>query len=34
MNFIALKMLIGDRMKYLSLIAGLSFASLLITQQA
>lgn len=34
MNYIALKMLIGDRMKYLSLIAGLSFASLLITQQA
>ena len=34
MNFVALKMLIGDRMKYLSLVAGLAFASLLVTQQA
>jgi putative ABC transport system permease protein len=34
MNFVALKMLLGDRMKYLSLIAGLAFASLLVTQQA
>ena len=33
MNFIALKMLIGDRAKYLSIIFGLAFASLLITQQ-
>lgn len=31
---IALKMLIGDRGKYLGLIMGLTFASLLITQQA
>jgi putative ABC transport system permease protein len=34
MNFIALKMLIGDRAKYLGIIMGLTFASLLITQQA
>ncbi|MGH7965229.1 MAG: ABC transporter permease [Candidatus Binatia bacterium] len=33
MNFIALQMLIGDRAKYLSIIMGLTFASLLITQQ-
>ena len=33
MNFIALKMLIGDRAKYLGIIFGLAFASLLITQQ-
>jgi len=33
MNFIALKMLIGDRAKYLGIIMGLTFASLLITQQ-
>lgn len=33
MNFVALKMLIGDRMKYLSLVAGLAFAALLVTQQ-
>lgn len=33
MNRIAVKMLIGDRMKYLSLVAGLVFAALLITQQ-
>jgi putative ABC transport system permease protein len=32
-NFIALKMLVGDRAKYLGIIMGLSFASLLITQQ-
>lgn len=31
---IALKMLIGDRAKYIGIIAGLTFASLLITQQA
>ena len=30
---IALKMLVGDRLKYLSLVAGLAFASLLIVQQ-
>lgn len=34
MNFIAVKMLLGDRAKYLSIIMGLTFASLLITQQA
>jgi len=33
-NFIALKMLVGDRAKYLGIIMGLTFASLLITQQA
>ncbi|MFM9958958.1 MAG: ABC transporter permease [Phycisphaerales bacterium] len=34
MNFVALKMLLGDRLKYLGLVAGLSFAAMLITQQA
>lgn len=34
MNFIALKMLIGDRAKYLGIVMGLTFASLLITQQS
>jgi len=34
MYAIALKMLIGDRGKYLGIIMGLTFASLLITQQA
>jgi putative ABC transport system permease protein len=34
MSFVALKMLIGDRSKYLGIIVGLTFASLLITQQA
>lgn len=34
MNFVALKMLMGDRAKYLGIIMGLTFASLLITQQA
>jgi putative ABC transport system permease protein len=34
MNFVALKMLTGDKLKYLSLVAGLSFAALLVTQQA
>jgi putative ABC transport system permease protein len=33
-NFVALKMLMGDKLKYLSLVAGLSFAALLVTQQA
>ncbi|HXJ34809.1 MAG TPA: ABC transporter permease [Candidatus Eisenbacteria bacterium] len=33
MNFVALKMLIGDRAKYLGIILGITFASLLITQQ-
>lgn len=34
MSFVALKMLMGDRLKYLSLIAGLAFAALLVTQQS
>src|SRR2546423_11394794 len=34
MNLIALKMLMGDRAKYIGIIIGLTFASLLITQQA
>lgn len=34
MNFVAVKMLVGDRAKYLGIIMGLTFASLLITQQA
>ncbi len=34
MNFIALKMLFGDRAKYLGIVIGLTFASLLITQQS
>jgi putative ABC transport system permease protein len=33
MNFIAIKMLIGDRAKYIGILIGLTFASLLITQQ-
>src|SRR3954469_15316473 len=33
MNFIAIKMLVGDRAKYLGIIMGLTFASMLITQQ-
>lgn len=33
MNLLALRMLVGDRAKYLSIIMGLTFASLLITQQ-
>jgi putative ABC transport system permease protein len=34
MTFVALKMLMGDRLKYISLVAGLAFAALLVTQQA
>lgn len=34
MRFVAIKMLIGDRAKYLGILMGLTFASLLITQQA
>ena len=34
MNFVALKMLVGDRLKYIALVAGIAFAALLITQQA
>ena len=33
MNWIALKMLMGDRAKYLGIIFGVTFASLLIAQQ-
>lgn len=33
MNLVALKMLVGDRAKYFGIIMGLTFASLLITQQ-
>jgi putative ABC transport system permease protein len=34
MNLIALKMLMGDKLKYISLVAGLAFAAFLIVQQA
>jgi putative ABC transport system permease protein len=34
MNWVALKMLIGDRLKYIALVAGVAFAALLITNQA
>ncbi|HLL90332.1 MAG TPA: ABC transporter permease [Tepidisphaeraceae bacterium] len=34
MTFVALRMLFGDRAKYLAIVIGLTFASLLITQQA
>ena len=34
MNWIALKMLTGDRVKYLGIVAGVTFAALLIAQQA
>jgi putative ABC transport system permease protein len=34
LNFIAIKMLVGDRAKYIGIIIGLTFASLLITQQS
>ncbi|MDP9172782.1 MAG: ABC transporter permease [Planctomycetota bacterium] len=34
MNYVAIKMLVGDRAKYFGIIMGLTFASLLITQQA
>lgn len=33
MNFLALKMLVGDKAKYIGIIVGITFASLLITQQ-
>jgi putative ABC transport system permease protein len=33
MNLVAIRMLVGDRAKYLGIIFGLTFASLLITQQ-
>ncbi len=34
MNFVALKMLMGDRAKYIGILIGITFASLLITQQS
>jgi putative ABC transport system permease protein len=34
MKFVAWKMLVGDRAKYIGIIVGLTFASLLITQRA
>lgn len=34
MTFVALRMLMGDRLKYFGLIAGVAFAAMLITQQA
>ena len=34
MNFVALKMLVGDRAKYFGIILGITFASVLITQQS
>ena len=34
MHLIALKMLVGDRLKYLALVAGVAYAALLITPQA
>ena len=34
MNLVAIKMLIGDKAKYIGIIVGLTFASLLLTQQA
>ncbi|HEY5779401.1 MAG TPA: ABC transporter permease [Terrimicrobiaceae bacterium] len=34
MNFVALQMLVGDRAKYIGIVIGLTFASLLITQQS
>ena len=34
MNYLALKMLAGDRAKYIGIVMGLTFASLLINQQA
>lgn len=33
MNFVAIKMLMGDRAKYLGILMGITFAALLITQQ-
>lgn len=34
MNWVAIRMLMGDRLKYIGLVAGLAFATMLITQQA
>src|SRR5271170_5134600 len=34
MFWLALKILVGDRAKYISIVLGLSFASFIITQQA
>jgi len=34
MNFVAIRMLVGDRVRYIGIIMGITFASLLVTQQA
>ena len=34
MNLVAMKMLVGDRAKYIGIVMGITFASLLITQQS
>jgi putative ABC transport system permease protein len=34
MNFVAIRMLLGDKLKYLGLVVGITFAAMLITQQA
>ena len=34
MNFIALRMLMGDKAKYVGIIFGITFASMLMTQQS
>ncbi|QYU70391.1 ABC transporter permease [Leptolyngbya sp. 15MV] len=34
MNWVAIRMLVGDRLKYLALIVGIAFAALMVTQQA
>ena len=34
MNFVAIRMLIGDKVRYIGIIMGITFASLLVTQQA
>ena len=34
MNWLAIKMLMGDRLKYFGLIAGIAFAAMMVTQQA
>lgn len=34
MNWLAIKMLVGDKLKYFGLLAGMAFAAMMITQQA
>lgn len=34
MNLVAIRMLVGDKLKYIGLVVGLAFATMLITQQA